>query len=91
MRQVSVYTVRGHVYNGITQKPGTGVFLLLMPRGDNGDFESGYQRRVDKPDGTFTIPDVVPGSYHSPRCGLKTESITPPVFRWRSEMRTSKV
>jgi protocatechuate 3,4-dioxygenase beta subunit len=63
MRQVAVYSVRGHVYNGITQKPGNGAFILLMPRGDNGDFESGYQRRVDKPDGTFTIPDVVPGSY----------------------------
>ena len=63
MRQVAVYTVRGHVYNMITQKPGMGAFILLMPSGDNGDFESGYQRRVDKPDGTFTIPDVVPGSY----------------------------
>ena len=63
MRQVAVFAVRGHVYNMITQKPGTGSFILLMPRGDNGDFDSGYQRRVDKPDGTFTIPDVVPGSY----------------------------
>jgi hypothetical protein len=64
MRQVAVYTVRGHVYNLITQKPGTGAFILLLPHGgDNGDFDAGYQRRVDKPDGTFSIPDVVPGSY----------------------------
>src|SRR5262249_13940560 len=63
MRQVPVYHVRGHVYNQITHRPGTESFVLLLPktsqREDLGDTFTIVQKR----DGSFDIPDILPGSY----------------------------
>jgi hypothetical protein len=64
MRQVVVYHLRGHVYNQITHRAGTeaNVFLLPKKRGLEWDF-SDQQAMVEKKDGSFDIPEVLPGSY----------------------------
>jgi len=64
MRQVLVYRVRGHVYNQITHKPGTEMGLMLMPKRTGREWEfSNQQASVQKRDGSFDIPEVLPGSY----------------------------
>lgn len=64
MRQVLVYRVRGRVYNQVTQRPGIGTNILLVPktRGRQWEFMD-QQVGVQKSDGSFDVPDVLPGSY----------------------------
>jgi hypothetical protein len=64
MRQVSVYHVRGHVYNQVTHRPGAETMVLLMPKSSDqrGDFGDSYTM-IQKRDGSFDIPEVLPGSY----------------------------
>ena len=64
MRQVLVYRIRGHVYNQITHKPGTGTNLLLIPKTTGREWDFGEQQAlVQKADASFEIPEVLPGSY----------------------------
>lgn len=64
MRQVPVYRVRGRVYNQITHKPGTGTALLLVPKSTGREWDFGVQQVfVQKPDGSFEVPEALPGSY----------------------------
>jgi hypothetical protein len=62
MRQVLVYRVRGHVYNQITHKPGRETDLVLVLKDHQWDFTE-HQAMVEKADGSFEIPEVLPGSY----------------------------
>jgi len=63
MRKVPVHQVRGNVYNQITHKPGVGVMLVLVPKSRSGEWDSTVQTTVHKPDGSFVIQEVLPGSY----------------------------
>ena len=64
MRQVLVYRIRGHVYNQITHKPGTGTNLFLTSRTNRLEWDFGHQQVIaEKQDASFEIPDVSPGSY----------------------------
>lgn len=64
MRQVRVYHIRGHVYNLLTKKPGTEANVFLMPRSRRLEWEFGNQQAmVEKKDGSFDLPEVLPGSY----------------------------
>jgi protocatechuate 3,4-dioxygenase beta subunit len=63
LRKVLVHRIRGRVYNQITHKPGTGTNLLLMPKTNRREWDSVQPASVEKPDGSFDIPDVLPGSY----------------------------
>ncbi len=64
MRMVPVFTVRGHVFNQITHKPGQGTTVFMLPKARNVQWDGNIIRAgVDKPDGSFELHDVVPGSY----------------------------
>jgi hypothetical protein len=63
MRKVSVHQVRGNVYNQITHKPGVGVMLILLPKNTNREWDYASPATVQKPDGSFVIQEVLPGSY----------------------------
>lgn len=63
LRPVPVYRIRGHVFNQITRKPGVQTNILLMPRTKNFDWTGEQQAIVQKKDGSFEIPEVLPGSY----------------------------
>jgi Carboxypeptidase regulatory-like domain len=63
MRKVSVRQVRGNVYNQITHKPGVGVMLILLPKTTNREWDYASPATVQKPDGSFVIQEVLPGSY----------------------------
>jgi protocatechuate 3,4-dioxygenase beta subunit len=63
MRKVPVHQVRGSVYNQITHKPGVGVMLFLLPETTNHEWDYTTQATVQKPDGSFVIQEVLPGSY----------------------------
>jgi protocatechuate 3,4-dioxygenase beta subunit len=63
MRQVSVYHVRGHVYNQITHRPGTDSFVLLLPKSGQREDIGDTFKMVQKRDGSFDIPEILPGSY----------------------------
>jgi hypothetical protein len=63
MRQVSVYHVRGHVYNQITHRPGTDAFVLLLPKSGQREDIGDTFTMVQKRDGSFDIPEILPGSY----------------------------
>ena len=64
MQQVPVYRVRGHVYNQITHKPGTGTTVIVTARTQNHEWDSGFKHAdVQKQDGSFEIPEITPGSY----------------------------
>jgi protocatechuate 3,4-dioxygenase beta subunit len=63
MRKVPVHQVRGSVYNQITHKPGVGVMLFLLPKTTNHEWDYTTQATVQKPDGSFVIQEVLPGSY----------------------------
>jgi protocatechuate 3,4-dioxygenase beta subunit len=64
MREVLVYRIRGHVYNQITHKPGTGTNIFLTSKANRLEWEFGRQQVVaEKQDASFEIPDVLPGSY----------------------------
>jgi protocatechuate 3,4-dioxygenase beta subunit len=63
MRKVPVHQVRGNVYNQITHKPGVGVMLILLPKTANREWDYASPATVQKPDGSFAIQEVLPGSY----------------------------
>ena len=64
MRQVLVYRIRGHVYNQITHKTGAQSNIFLMPKTRSREWTGEDQQNpVQKPDGSFEISDVLPGSY----------------------------
>jgi hypothetical protein len=63
LRKVVTYRIRGRVYNQITHKPGTGTSLLLMPKTNRREWDSVQPANVEKQDGSFDIPEVLPGSY----------------------------
>jgi len=63
LRKVLAYRIRGRVYNQITHKPGTGTNVLLMPKTNRREWDSVQPANVEKPDGSFDIPEVLPGSY----------------------------
>ena len=63
LRKVLAYHVRGRVYNQITHKPGTGTNILLMPKTNRREWDSVQPANVEKQDGSFDIPEVLPGSY----------------------------
>ena len=64
MRQVTVHRVRGHVYNQVTHKPGAGATVFLVPNKDSRQWDSVNPVDVQKSDGSFEIPEVVPGAYN---------------------------
>jgi protocatechuate 3,4-dioxygenase beta subunit len=63
LRKVLTYRIRGRAYNQITHKPGTGTNLLLMPKTNRREWDSVQPANVEKQDGSFDIPEVLPGSY----------------------------
>jgi hypothetical protein len=64
MRLVPVFTVHGHIYNQITHKPGKGTIVFMLPKNRNIGWDGGINRAdVDKPDGSFEIHEIIPGSY----------------------------
>lgn len=63
LRKVLAYRIRGRVYNQITQKPGVGTNLLLMPKTNRREWDSAQQANVQRQDGSFDISEVLPGSY----------------------------
>jgi|tagenome__1003787_1003787.scaffolds.fasta_scaffold20989340_6 protocatechuate 3,4-dioxygenase beta subunit len=63
MPQVSVYHVRGRVYNQITHRPGTDSFVVLVPKTAQREEFGDLYTIVQKRDGSFDIPDILPGSY----------------------------
>ena len=64
MRQVRVYHIRGHVYNQLTKKAGVDAGVFLRSKTPSQEWEFGEQQAVvEKRDGSFDIPEVLPGSY----------------------------
>jgi protocatechuate 3,4-dioxygenase beta subunit len=63
LRKVLVHRIRGRVYNQITHKPGIGTNLLLMPKTNRREWDSVQPANVEKADGSFDIPEVLPGSH----------------------------
>jgi protocatechuate 3,4-dioxygenase beta subunit len=63
MRKVPVHQVRGNVYNQVTHKPGVGVMVVMVPKNTGNEWDFGVPTTVQKPDGSFVIPEVLPGSY----------------------------
>jgi hypothetical protein len=64
MRQILVYRVRGRVYNQVTHKPGEGANVILIAKTTSHEWDFGdHQANVQKPDGSFEIREVLPGSY----------------------------
>jgi Carboxypeptidase regulatory-like domain len=63
LRPVQVYRIRGRVFNEIARKPGTQTNILLTPKAYDFDWASSQQTIVQKKDGSFEIPEVLPGSY----------------------------
>jgi hypothetical protein len=64
VRPVPAFAVRGRVYNMVSRRSATTYTLTLAPR-ESSQWLSLPQRNVlaDAPDGSFVIPDVLPGSY----------------------------
>lgn len=72
MRKTQVYRLRGEVVNAVTAQLERNIQLLLVPR-EPSEAMLGFTRgsaRV-KPDGTFEIRGVLPGSYHLAALGRK--------------------
>jgi protocatechuate 3,4-dioxygenase beta subunit len=63
LKEVTVYRIRGKVFNQITRKAGKEVQVQLVPRGKRLEFDFGGGAEVKKSDGSFEIANVVPGSY----------------------------
>jgi protocatechuate 3,4-dioxygenase beta subunit len=63
MHQLPVYRIRGHVYNQITHKTGRQTNVFLTPKTKSREWGDERQNFVQKPDGSFEISDVLPGSY----------------------------
>jgi protocatechuate 3,4-dioxygenase beta subunit len=65
LRPINVFSIRGHVYNGMDKKKGVVAVLELVPRSSSitwGRFET-QQIFIQKLDGSFEFSDVLPGSY----------------------------
>lgn len=64
LRPVPTFTVRGRIYNMVSRRSATTYTVTLAPR-ESSQWFSLPQRDLlaDSPDGSFVIPDVVPGSY----------------------------
>jgi len=64
MRQIPTRHVRGRVYNQITHGPGVGASVFLVAKNSDKDGEFGEQEtEIGKPDGSFNVSNVLPGSY----------------------------
>src|SRR5260370_1839891 len=63
LHKVLTHRIRGRVYNQITDKPGTGTNVMLMPKTNRREWDSVQRANVEKQDGSFDIPEVLPGSY----------------------------
>jgi hypothetical protein len=66
LRPVTVFRIRGRVYNILSAKrSGAGVNIVLEPRNTGLAWSSTQPNQVlvEKPDGSFEIPKVLPGSY----------------------------
>ena len=63
LKQVAVYRIRGKLSNLITHKGGSNAYLYLMSRTRRLEWDFGGGQEVQKPDGSFEFPNVVPGSY----------------------------
>jgi 5-hydroxyisourate hydrolase-like protein (transthyretin family) len=63
LKQVTVHRIRGRVLNQMTHKPGQDVVVLLTPRTKRQEWDFAGQPNVQKADGSFEIPNVVPGAY----------------------------
>jgi hypothetical protein len=63
IRKVPVHQVRGNVYNQVTHKPGIGVMVVMVPKTTGNEWDFGVPTTVQKTDGSFVIPEVLPGSY----------------------------
>jgi hypothetical protein len=64
LRPVEVFKIQGRVYSMLSRRSWDTASLSLEPRG--GGLRAGIPARqalVDKPDGSFTIADVLPGAY----------------------------
>lgn len=64
VRPVPVFVVRGRIYNLVSRRSAMSYSVTLAPRESN-QWVSLPQRNVlaDAPDGSFVIPDVLPGPY----------------------------
>ena len=63
MRKVPVHQVRGNVYNQVTHRTGVGVMVVMVPKTSGNEWDFGVPTTVQKTDGSFVIPEVLPGSY----------------------------
>jgi hypothetical protein len=64
MEPAAVYSVRGRVNNFVSRRAAAGAILALEPRTSGlGWSMPARQMLVDKPDGSFEIHGVLPGSY----------------------------
>jgi hypothetical protein len=65
LRPVTVFKIRGRVFNMVSGKrSGSGVNIVLEPRNTGLAWNSPDQQMyVEKPDGSFEINNVLPGSY----------------------------
>jgi protocatechuate 3,4-dioxygenase beta subunit len=63
LRQVTVYRIRGKVFNAVTRKGATDSYLQLISRTSRLEWDFGGGEQVRKSDGSFEFAKVVPGSY----------------------------
>jgi Carboxypeptidase regulatory-like domain len=65
LRPVRVFQVHGKLFNDITHRPGTNAGVALRPRGRRFEWDERVKfAQVIKPDGTFDVDGVLPGSYY---------------------------
>ena len=63
LKQISVYRIRGRVFNQITHRPATEVNIELLPKSKNFFWDSVNSLMVQKADGSFEFHEIAPGSY----------------------------
>jgi hypothetical protein len=64
LRPVNVFSIRGRVYSVLSKQSATDVVIRLETRNTGLTWNlPGSAARVDRPDGSFEIHDVLPGSY----------------------------
>jgi hypothetical protein len=64
LQRVAAYKVRGRIYNMITHRTGRDISIMMLPRNNQvaGSIFNFEAPVLDK-DGSFTLKDVLPGSY----------------------------